>query len=84
MSPEVSSDGRAAILVSVTGMAFLFLGEPRSGPRIELRRDIVVEHLYKNWPVYILLAGFVWLVISILIASRKEKQDDARRERSDK
>ena len=30
--------------------------------------------LAKNWPVYILLAGFIWFVASVYIHSHKEEK----------
>lgn len=36
------------------------------------------EHLFKNWPVYILLAGFIIFVTNVYIHSRKgEKGKEA-------
>ncbi len=32
------------------------------------------EHLFKNWPVYILMAGFIWLVVYTFINSHKEEK----------
>jgi len=33
--------------------------------------------LAKNWPVYILLAGFVWFIVYVYIHSwRQEKKDN--------
>ena len=38
----------------------------------------MVEHLFKNWMVYVLMGGFVWFVISIYrSAKRDEKKKDA-------
>jgi hypothetical protein len=32
------------------------------------------EHLFKNWPIYILGAGFIWLVVYTYISSHKEEK----------
>lgn len=35
-----------------------------------------MSNLAKNWPVYILLAGFVWFVVYVYIHSRKQEKKD--------
>jgi len=32
------------------------------------------EHLFKNWPVYILMALFIWVVAYAYINSHKEEK----------
>lgn len=35
------------------------------------------EHLFKNWPVYVGLIGFAWLVIAMVRSSREvEKKEE--------
>ena len=34
------------------------------------------EHLLKNWIVYIMLGGFIWFVVYIIIYSRKEDKKE--------
>jgi len=34
----------------------------------------MAEHLFKNWPIYILLAGFIWFVTSVIIHANKEEK----------
>ena len=31
-------------------------------------------NLAKNWPVYILMAGFIWLIVYAFITSHKEEK----------
>jgi len=35
-----------------------------------------MNHLARNWPVYILLVGFIWLVAKVCINSYKEEKKD--------
>lgn len=43
------------------------------------------EHLFKNWPIYILLSGFVWFVAYLLISTwkklRKEREQNKPQEK---
>lgn len=34
------------------------------------------EHLLKNWVVYIMLGGFIWFVVYMIIYSRKEEKGE--------
>lgn len=43
---------------------------------------IMIEHLLKNWIVYILLGGFIWFVVAVYINS--QKQINGKREESQK
>lgn len=34
-----------------------------------------MDNLAKNWPVYVLMAGFIWFVAYVYIHSRKQEKD---------
>ena len=34
----------------------------------------MAEHLLKNWPIYILMTGFIWFVTSVVIHANKEEK----------
>ncbi len=42
----------------------------------------MAEHLFKNWPVYILLAGFIWFVANVYIHSHKEEKKRQEQEKN--
>ena len=44
----------------------------------------MTEHLFKNWPVYILLVGFIWFVASVTIHANKEEKKRREQENSKK
>ena len=40
------------------------------------------EHLFKNWPVYVGLAGFAWLVIALIVSSGKQDKKEEEQKKS--
>lgn len=40
------------------------------------------EHLFKNWPVYLGLGGFVWLVIAMIRTSHKSEHKEEEQKKS--
>jgi hypothetical protein len=42
----------------------------------------MAEHLLKNWPIYILLAGFIWFVASVTIHANKEENKRQEQEKN--
>ncbi len=44
----------------------------------------MVEHLFKNWPIYILMTGFIWFVASVTIHANKEEKKRREQENSKK
>ena len=42
----------------------------------------MTEHLFKNWPIYILLAGFIWFVASVTIHAHKEEKKKQEQEKN--
>ena len=44
----------------------------------------MAEHLFKNWPIYILLAGFIWFLVSVIIHANKEEKKRQEQEKSKK
>ena len=34
------------------------------------------EHLFKTWPAYVLLAGFAWLVIAMIVSVKKQEKQE--------
>ncbi len=40
------------------------------------------EHLFKNWPIYILLSGFVWFVAYLLISTWKQARKEREQNKS--
>jgi len=44
----------------------------------------MAEHLLKNWPVYILMTGFMWFVTSVIIHANKEERKRQEQEKSKK
>ena len=44
----------------------------------------MAEHLFKNWPIYILMTGFIWFVASVTIHANKEEKKRREQEKSKK
>ena len=46
----------------------------------------MAEHLFKNWPVYLGLGGFIWLVTCLIINSRRQdkKEEDQKKSQENK
>jgi hypothetical protein len=44
----------------------------------------MAEHLLKNWPIYILMTGFIWFVTSVIIHANKEEKKRIEQEKSKK
>jgi hypothetical protein len=44
----------------------------------------MAEHLFKNWPIYILMTGFIWFVASVTIHANKEEKKRREQENSKK
>lgn len=40
------------------------------------------EHLFKTWPAYVLLAGFAWLVIAMIVSVKKQEKKDEEQKKS--
>jgi hypothetical protein len=44
----------------------------------------MAEHLFKNWPVYVLLIGFIWFLTGVIIHANKEERKKIEQENSKK
>jgi len=44
----------------------------------------MTEHLFKNWPIYILMTGFIWFVASVTIHANREEKKRREQENSKK
>jgi hypothetical protein len=44
----------------------------------------MAEHLFKNWPIYILMTGFIWFVASVTIHANREEKKRREQENSKK
>jgi len=44
----------------------------------------MTEHLFKNWPIYILMTGFIWFVASVAIHANREEKKRREQENSKK
>lgn len=42
----------------------------------------MAEHLFKNWPIYILMTGFICFIVSIIIHANKEEKKRQEQEKS--
>ena len=42
------------------------------------------EHLFKNWPIYILMVLFIWVVVYAFINGKKEEKKRQEEEKSKK
>ena len=43
--------------------------------KVPTRKDeIMGEHLFKHWPIYVLMAGFIWFIVAIYRNAWREER----------